>query len=286
MTKAIKKTLGNIIGWIIGAFFIIVGFGLLLGGRAIMGIIIIICSALLVPTIKKILLDNLHIKLSKGIKVILVMIIFFTIFIGALQEGTKDIAAQETTKTSGSDEAKSAQPKEEPKEKLYSMDEDINVDYLTYRVTNVQIFNEMGTSFMKKEADGRFVKVYLEITNKAKETKQIFTPRFTLVDDQGREYDRMADDMLYISDYIEFGKQVQPSVTTKGAVVFEIAKDAKKLGLIIRGDWLSVSQVVVIITQMENIGKDTTLRDKQDDMMDEMMGDAEEQMQDIMGQIG
>lgn len=166
----------------------------------------------------------------------------------------------------------------------YSMNENIKVDYLTYKITKAESFTKMGTSMFKKETNGKFIKVYLDMTNNAKETKEIFTPRFRLIDNQDRKFDRLSDDMMYIADYLEFGKQLQPGLTSSGAIVFEVPKDSTDLKLEIRGDWLSTSKVVVLLSNIKNIGKDTTQKDEVDEMMDEAMEEAEEQMEDLMNQ--
>jgi len=168
-------------------------------------------------------------------------------------------------------------------EKLYSMNQNIQVDYLTYKVTRVETFTEMGTSFYNKKTNGKFVKVYLDITNNAKETKQIFSPRFRLIDSQNRQFDRLSDDMLYISDYLEFGKQLQPSLAVSGAIVFELPKDSENLNLIIKGNWVSIEEVRVPLSNIKNIGVDTTQKEEQDKMWDQAMEEGEAKMEEIMG---
>jgi hypothetical protein len=165
---------------------------------------------------------------------------------------------------------------------LYQINQNINVDYLTYKVTKAETFTEMGVSMIKKETTGKFIKVYLEILNNAKETQQIFTPRFKVIDNQGRVYDRLSDDMMYITDYLEFGKQLQPGLKTSGAIVFEMPKDSTNLKLEISGDWLSVTKVVVDLSNVRNIGRDTTLQAKQDEMWDDAMEESQSQMEEIM----
>ena len=133
-----------------------------------------------------------------------------------------------------------------------------------------------------KETNGKFIKVYLEITNNAKETKQIFSPRFRIEDNQERQYDRLSDDMMYINDYLEFGKQLQPGLTTSGATVFELPKDSMELKLIIKGDWVSISEIKISLDNIKNIGKDTTQKEEQDKIMDEAMQESEEMMEELM----
>lgn len=156
-------------------------------------------------------------------------------------------------------------------ETIYSINQNIPVDYLTYQVTKAETFTKMGTTYLSKETEGKFVKVYLKITNNAKETEEIFTPRFKIEDNQGRRYERLSDDSFYISDGLEFGKQLQPGLATSGAIVFEMPKNSQELKLIISGDWLSDSEAKVLLSDIKNIGTDTTLKKEQDEMMDEAM---------------
>ena len=176
--------------------------------------------------------------------------------------------------------------KETQSAKTAKIGENVEVDYLGYKVTKAETFTEMGTSVFGKETNGKFVKVYLGITNNAKETKQIFTPRFKLVDNQDRQFDRLSDDILYISDGLELGKQLQPSLTASGAIVFELPSDSEDLKLVIRGDWISTNEVVVELSSIKDIGKDTTQKDEQDKMMDETMADAQKEMDELMEQFG
>ncbi len=157
------------------------------------------------------------------------------------------------------------------KTKMYASYQDVNVDYLIYKVTKTETFTEMGTAVYNKETNGKFIKVYLDITNNAKETKQIFSPRFKIRDNQDRKYDRLSDDMLYIADYLELGEELQPGLTASGAIVFEMPKNSEGLILVINGDWLSEEEVEIKLLDIENIGKDTTMNDEQDEMMRELM---------------
>lgn len=166
--------------------------------------------------------------------------------------------------------------------KSYSINENINVDYLTYRVTKVETFDKMGVTAYSKETNGKFIKVYMDITNNAKETKNIFSPRFKIEDNQGRMYDRLSDDFIYIADYIEFGKQVQPGLKASGAIVFELPIDSLELKLIILGDWASISEVKVSLSNIQDIGIDTTLQDEQDQIMDAIMKESYERTEEMM----
>jgi|SRR3989344_5830733 len=188
----------------------------------------------------------------------------------------------EKQSTSANQDSISKELPEQQQETIYSMNQNVNVDYLIYKVTKADTFSEMGTSMFNKATNGKFVKIYLDITNNAKETKQIFSPRFVLVDNQDRQFERLSDDMMYIADYLEFGKQLQPSLTASGAIIFELPKDSADLKLIITGDWTSTSKVIITISNVKDIGKDTTQKDEQDKMRDETMKESEEKTKELM----
>ena len=157
-----------------------------------------------------------------------------------------------------------------PEDIKYSLNQEIPVDYLSYKIITAESFTKMGTSVFEKETAGKFIKVYLSITNKAKETKDIFSPRFKIEDSQGRRFDKLSDDMLYISDYIGFGEQLQPGLTVSGAVVFELPNDAEGLNLVIVGDWLSETEAIVNLGNIRSIGQDKTLKEQQDAMLEDL----------------
>ena len=155
--------------------------------------------------------------------------------------------------------------------KLHHMNEGVAVDYVTYTITRVETFTRMGNNFLSKQTDGMFVKVYLKILNNAKETKELFTPRFVLIDDQGRKFERLSDDVFYIADGLNFGKALQPGLSTSGAIVFEIPTDIKGVALVVSGDWLSGTEVVIQIDRFTDIGADTTLERKVNAQIEESM---------------
>ena len=159
--------------------------------------------------------------------------------------------------TEGFNENNYQQP--ELKEENIGLMEEVEVDYLTYKITKAETFTEMGSSFMDKETTGKFIKVYLEITNNSKISQYIYSPRLSLIDSQEREFDELPVGSMYIADGINFGEQLQPGLTLSGATVFEIPKDSTGLKLEISGDWLSLSKVIVTIDKVQDIGKDMTL---------------------------
>jgi hypothetical protein len=156
-----------------------------------------------------------------------------------------------------------AKPKQVAEKIIYSQDQDIPVDYFIYRVNRVESFQEMGLTGSKKKTEEIFIKVYLEIKNNANETQQILSNRVKIIDNQGRIFDPLSGASNFIADSFEWGVQIQPTLKASGATVFEIPKESQDLKLEIKGDWLSNTKVLVNLSNIDDIGIDTTLEKKQ-----------------------
>lgn len=90
-THEIKKiTAGLIFSWIFGVLFLLTGVGVIGTGGYISGIIIILCSAMIIPYFDHLIKEKFHIEISGGVKWILVIIIFVAMGFG-MSNSTKDI---------------------------------------------------------------------------------------------------------------------------------------------------------------------------------------------------
>lgn len=187
-------------------------------------------------------------RIGQVIGVLILISVFWSIFIGnnetptgkVIQEETK-IAKLEITTTP----KETASPSEIEKEiKTANIGEKIIVDDISYMVNNVKTFVTLGNYF-KEKADGVFYVIDLTIENIGKETQNIFSSRFKLIDDQGRIFDEDSEAKYKLNNPIDFGEQIHPNLPIKGTIVFDLPKDAKGLKLEIKGDWLSVEKVLV-----------------------------------------
>ena len=106
--------------------------------------------------------------------------------------------------------------------------------------------------------------------------------KLKIEENQERKYDRLSDDMLYIADHLEFGKQLQPGLAVSGAIVFEMPKNSENLKLIITGDWLSNTEIKVQLSNIQNIGKDATQKVEQDKMWDNAMEEGKAKTEELM----
>ncbi len=229
-------------------------------------------------------------KIGMVIGIIILLFVAFRMCGGPILETSIEVTPELKTEQIIPDSQPSSSPEtskqeeKEPEVEVYRINEPVLVDYLTYTVTKAETFTEMGSEFMSKTTEGKFIKIYLKITNNAKETKDLFSSRFFIVDENARKFDRLSDDTIYISDGLEFGKQLQPGLSTSGAVVFELPTDVKKIGLVISGDWMSKTQKLIVIDSLRDIGTDTTLKEESQRQMDEAMKQGQEQMEKLMEQ--
>lgn len=73
-----KVTLWNVIGWILGVFFGLGGISMIAMGAILAGIPLIIASCIMIPPVMKWIEGKVDIELSGGLKVVLVIVLFFT----------------------------------------------------------------------------------------------------------------------------------------------------------------------------------------------------------------
>lgn len=141
-----------------------------------------------------------------------------------------------------------------PKEiKVAKLFENVVVDDVSYAVEKVrrvsQVGEYIGESLFGVKADGRFYVVFLRIENTAKESKNIYSNRFRIIDDKDRKYDPDTEAEFYYKNSIKFGEQIQPNLPITGVKIFDLPTDATGLKLEITGDWLSISKVLVDIDE-------------------------------------
>lgn len=278
-----KLTAGIIARWVFSCLFILNGLGFIILGAYFFGLLVVIFALLLFPPLEKRISGKYHVEFSTGFRWLIAIFILIFYYSGFATITTDEIGQYSYEAPYEQEVGISEEiPAEVPKTKVYPMNQEVNVDEISYKAAKAETFREMGATFLKKETDGKFVKIYLDIKNNGKETQQIFTSRFTLVDNQERKYDRLSDDILYISEPLQLGVQLQPGLSTSGAIVFELPKDSEDLILIIRGDWLSTSEIKIALSKIVDIGKDTTLQQEQEKTMGEVMEQAQKETKELL----
>src|SRR3989304_734677 len=75
------------------------------------------------------------------------------------------------------------------KENPAKIGDTIVTENIAYQVTKITKADVVGDSFLGEKADGVFLIIDLNIENKGKESVEILSDYFTLIDSQGREFD-------------------------------------------------------------------------------------------------
>ena len=128
MAKEVKKiTAGLIFSWIFGILFLFGGMGVIAQGSLFSGIVIMLCSAMIIPYFNKIAEEKFNFRISGGIKFILIIVIF--VFMGIGMSGNTDIN-NPNKNIQDSGDANSI-PKE-GKIQTYSLNEKIALDNFEY----------------------------------------------------------------------------------------------------------------------------------------------------------
>jgi hypothetical protein len=151
-------------------------------------------------------------------------------------EATK--ASTEPKQETKKDEPKKEEPKkEEPKKELSKEGESSKVKIA---VGSVESIDSVGGEYLKEKAQGVFKVVEITITNNQKDAITVDANSFKLVDNKDREftYSTQAQSAFDIgnggkSDF--FLKQLNPSLSQTGKIIFDVPADAQGLILKARG---------------------------------------------------
>jgi hypothetical protein len=150
--------------------------------------------------------------------------------------GTTEVAtAKANTATTASSAAPTAKPSPTPVElQKEGVSSDVKI-----AVTGFESKQKLGTNqFAIAEAQGVFKVVSITLTNNQKDAITVDSNSFELIDDQGRKFSASSEAQmaLTVDDKNSFFlKQVNPGLSAKGQVAFDVPADAKGFKLDARG---------------------------------------------------
>ena len=108
----------------------------------------------------------------------------------------------------------------------------------TYEVTSVRTADKIGDpDLLGAAADGRFVIVSLELTNNKDETKTFSDAMAKIVTADGKEYETSDKAVLSFGDDSLLLKDIQPELTTRGKVAFDLPPAKLGSSLVIEDLW-------------------------------------------------
>jgi predicted Zn finger-like uncharacterized protein len=170
-------TLGKILGWAFGIFFVIAAIGAFLAGWSLQGLLYLVLAAILIPPIT----NKLPFRLSRGLKAVIIIICLFGGTFLSIQTATKQKVPNQTKPTTN--------VKREPATlKTYDMGVTVNVGYTSYRVSKAWWSNKLSDNrFIDKKPDATWLFVELSVRNDSDKPRKI--PQFRLIDSSGAQYE-------------------------------------------------------------------------------------------------
>ena len=240
--KEVKKiTAGLIFSWIFGVLFLFAGMGLISQGSYITGILVMVCSAMIIPYFNKMASEKFHFQISGGIKFILVIIIFGLIGIGMsnLEDFNSNIDVQPTTTSSSDDGTKSTQ--EEVKQ--YSIGDSVQAGDFRWKITKFTIAQTIGSNpYLTTEANGVYLIIDVEVENTGSSAKYLTDSYLKLVDDKNREFSPDSSAAFYLdSNQALLFELVNPGIVKKGKIVFDVPENLDVVNFRISSNLLSSS---------------------------------------------
>lgn len=155
-------------------------------------------------------------KVSKKALALGVLGLAVLVSIGASEEGCSSIAQEEPSiEKSGGGAADVAK-----------VGDKLTLKGTTYQVTAVKTAKRVGGQYLGTKANGVFVLIDLSLTNQEKEPATISESQIKLIGGNGNEYSQSTDAQFSIDDAFVILEELQPGVTQKGTLVYDVPKAA------------------------------------------------------------
>lgn len=202
---------------------------------------------------------NTYPQKGKGLAIAGIVIssvfIFFALFLtllgllfGAAESTpTSDLAASETPTVVREDGRMSITYKAEP---VYKVGDEIVAGDFKWKVTSIEKRFVLGNSeYLKKKASGMFLLVKVEVENVGNEPQLLSDTFLKLVDDKGRTFAADTGAGLYLGEEWIFFKTLNPGVTLRGTIVYDVPKDMTVANLKISSNFAenSITTVKMLI---------------------------------------
>ena len=235
--KTRKITLGFIVGWVFGIFFALGGLSFLIQGAFGAGIPLIIASFILIPPVINWIESKINIKLSRGLKIVLVIILFVAYGVNIPDDMMNQPSTFDNT---------NAASKEVTQPKYYSIGDRVVVKDIAYTVNSAHTQSSVGSQNFGNTADGIFVIVDLTIENVGTESKDISSSFFKILDSNNRVFESDNEAWVYLDDNILF-KQIQPGLPTKGQAIFDVPKNTNVFLQVSGSIWDTETVVISLV---------------------------------------
>jgi len=126
--------------------------------------------------------------------------------------------------------------------KTYQLGEEIQAGNLKWKITSVatatQIGQDIAGTFFGEKTDGLFLIIDVEVENTANSAQYLMDSYAKLVDSQGREFSPDTAAALYLkpSGSAIIFEQINPGITKKGKIVYEVPEGVNSFNVKITSD--------------------------------------------------
>ncbi|MBI2549143.1 DUF4352 domain-containing protein [Candidatus Woesearchaeota archaeon] len=174
---------------------------------------------------------------------IAIFIFIGLIIISSLFGGNDD--STENAKPDEENRAGLQQQEQQQEVKTYQLGDEIQAGDFTWKITGVSTAKEIGQdlagTFFGETADGIFVIVDVEVSNTAKSAKYLTNSFVKLIDEQSREFSPNTAAAIYLKpegSALLF-EQINPGITKKGKIVYDVPEGVNNFNVKITSNLLS-----------------------------------------------
>ncbi|MHB0881665.1 DUF4352 domain-containing protein [Paenibacillus sp. SEL1] len=147
---------------------------------------------------------------------------------GAKATTTTDSGKATGSATQADTKAATTETDDAPKET--KVGEAVKVGSLTVTATKVSAKTKIGDNeYLQKTTEEKFIVINLAIKNGDKEARTLDSSMFKLIGTDGTEYEPMSDADMYVNkpENMLFFAKINPGLTKKANIAFEVPKDSK-----------------------------------------------------------
>ncbi|HIH23457.1 TPA: DUF4352 domain-containing protein [Candidatus Woesearchaeota archaeon] len=251
-TKVKRITAGLIFSWIFGVLFVFGGIGVIGAGSYLLGILIVLCAALIIPTTNTYTSEKFHFEVSGGIKWILAILILIFMVVGMSHSNVSKDGISPINNNADAQQAV-APSNAAATAKLYGLGDRFVAGDFTWTITDVtttsQIGQDLGGTFFGEKASGIFVVLDVEVENTGNKADYLSDSYIQLIDDQGREFSPTTMAAVYLKpegSALVF-EQLNPGITKTGKIVYDVPKGLKVANVKVQSSLLTSEYYTVRI---------------------------------------
>jgi hypothetical protein len=164
-------------------------------------------------------------KKRTGLKITLVVVGALVLMGGCLAIVSSGGDGTTTATTESSPDGAGGTEKAKPK--TPGIGDTVKDGKFSFKVTKLENRTQVGSDFLNKKAQGKFLLVHVTVKNIGDEAQSFFGNNQKLLDSKGRKYEADAEAAIYLADSKSLYEEINPGNSVKGRVLFDVPKQVK-----------------------------------------------------------